>query len=86
MSADVDIVYATHPDVIVIPDDALVRRDGKQVVFVVENSVANKRDVEVGIRTDNLSEILSGLSPGEEIVTTNADLLDGGEKVIPLGR
>jgi len=81
MTSDVDIVYASHTNVIVVPDEAVVRQDGKQIVFVVENSLAVRRDVELGVCTDDFCEIKSGLKPGEEIVTGNAGLLQGGESI-----
>ena len=84
MTADIEIAFATYEDVIVIPAKAVVRRDGKHAVFVIENSIANRREVELGVCTDDFCEIKSGLEPGQEIVTNNASILEGGEKVMPV--
>lgn len=42
-----------------------------QVVFVVNNGVAEARQVKTGIQSETHIEILEGLSPGDEIVTGN---------------
>ncbi len=84
MTADIEIVFATYEDVIVVPTEAVVRRDGKRAVFVVENSIAKRQEVELGVCTDDFCEIKSGLQQGQEIVTNNASILEGGEKVTPV--
>jgi RND family efflux transporter MFP subunit len=84
MTADVEIVFANHEDVIVVPKAAVMRRDGKTVVFVVENSMAKRQEVELGISTVDLCEIISGLEPGQVIVTKSEGNLEGGEKLLPL--
>ena len=84
MTADIEIVFATYEDVIVVPTEAVVRRDGKHAVFVFENSIAKRQEVELGVCTDDFCEIKSGLEQGQEIVTNNASILEGGEKVTPV--
>lgn len=81
MSVDVEIVSTTHKDVIIVPLEAVVYRDGRYIVFVVEDSIAKAQEVEVGICTDYFGEIESGLTLGQEIVIENADKLRGGERV-----
>ena len=82
MTADVEIILETHESVIVVPVEAVVRRSGSDVVFIVRNSIATKQEVELGICTDDFCEIRGGIVPGMEVVVHNAALLDGGEEVI----
>jgi len=82
MTVDVEIVFANHEDVIVVPKAAVARRNGKTVVFVVENSVVKMQEVKLGISTDDLCEVLSGLETGQVIVTKSEGNLEGGEKLL----
>jgi RND family efflux transporter MFP subunit len=64
---------------IVVPGGALVRRGQLEEVFVVENGRARLRLVKAGfVRGDGATEILSGLSDGEAVVTSGTvGLVDG---------
>jgi HlyD family secretion protein len=66
-SADVEIVLATHENVVRIPTGALF--EGNQVL-VVEGDRLVARTVEIGLKNWNWTEITSGLAQGDTIVTT----------------
>ena len=55
-------------DVVVIPVSALSSINDFHFVRVAENGISRERQVEVGIRSATMVEIVRGLSPGEEIV------------------
>jgi len=55
-------------DVVVIPLSALSSINDFHFVRVAENGISRERQVEVGIRSATMVEIVRGLSPGEEIV------------------
>ncbi|MFC1789739.1 efflux RND transporter periplasmic adaptor subunit [Patescibacteria group bacterium] len=70
MSADVQIKTEQRKNVLIIPDAALEKRDGKIFVQVVkENKIeTEERKIETGLEgTDGTTEILSGLQEGEAI-------------------
>ncbi len=54
--------------VLLIPEAALVPRQGRQYVFVIENGKAVSRTVEIGSRAPGLAEVRSGLKEGDTIV------------------
>jgi RND family efflux transporter MFP subunit len=67
---------------IVIPDAAVQRQSGAndKYVFVIENGVAKYRKVELGQHLNDRFEILSGVSPGDAVVTAGqARLIEGTE-------
>jgi RND family efflux transporter MFP subunit len=67
------IVTGVNPRAVVIPIDALVPEGDGYRVFVVDSSgIAHARAVTVGGRNESIAEILSGVSPGETVVTTGA--------------
>ncbi|MGI4755228.1 MAG: efflux RND transporter periplasmic adaptor subunit [Janthinobacterium lividum] len=67
---------------LVIPPGAILpAQDGGTAVLVVEDGVAHKRSVKVGIRTADAVQVLSGVSPGDTVVTEGGYGLDDGTKV-----
>jgi RND family efflux transporter MFP subunit len=64
--------------VVAIPASALIERGQLQSVFVVDSGAARTRIVTTGRRSRDSVEVLSGLNPGESIVTpVPSSLLDG---------
>jgi RND family efflux transporter MFP subunit len=69
MSADVEIVVAQASDVVAVPLAALAGSAGTYTVTVVDPSGGTQtRAVEVGLVTETLAEITSGVSAGESVV------------------
>ncbi len=69
------IITATRPNVLVIPRSALLKVDvqaGMADVFVVEEDRPIRRTVHIGSTTDDMVEITSGLSQGENVITRGA--------------
>lgn len=80
MSVSADIIVAQSTDVLVVPLSALIEEDGRTSVLVppasttAEQSGRARTDplmvaVEVGLRSDALAEIRSGLTEGQIIIT-----------------
>lgn len=82
MSADVDIIVATYPNVVTIPMDAVTSQDGKDVVFVVEGSLVKRKAVKLGLLSDDVYEVKSGLTLGEKVVVKGLDKVSDGVRVI----
>lgn len=66
--ADVILVLDKREDVVVVSNNLIKKVDGKQVVYVLEDGKKVAREVEIGLQTGSESEIISGISAGEEIV------------------
>ena len=88
MYARVRLVTDSVKDAIVIPNAAMIMRDGKPYVFVVANQQEGKKNatvrlqsVKVGISVDNKTEIADGLSAGDEIIIKGQSLLNDGPQV-----
>jgi membrane fusion protein, multidrug efflux system len=65
------------------PATAVVQRGQMELVFVVVNKHAQLRLVKTGRRFGDQIELLSGVSPGEQVVTENAASLVDGQPVEP---
>ncbi|HEY7783552.1 MAG TPA: efflux RND transporter periplasmic adaptor subunit [Pyrinomonadaceae bacterium] len=66
---------------VLVPKDAVVRRDGKDIVFVIKGNKVELRSVRVAEESAGFHQVLEGLSGGESVATTGADKLSDGDRV-----
>lgn len=77
MFADIMIHASARSDVIVVPSEAIIRSGLREQVFVVRGAGKfEPREVELGVRSGALTEIRSGIAPGEEVVVSAQFLID----------
>ncbi|HLJ87808.1 MAG TPA: efflux RND transporter periplasmic adaptor subunit [Candidatus Angelobacter sp.] len=83
VSAQVSVTAQTVHDALVVPASALLNATGgqAQVMVVNSDSAAQSRDVKTGIQTPEQVQILSGLNPGEQVVSEGAYGLPDKTKV-----
>ena len=82
MFARVALEIPGNREALHVPKDAIVRRAGASLVFVVDNGVARARPVRTGVAASGLVEILDGaLTAGQEVVVVGNDTLQDGAKV-----
>jgi RND family efflux transporter MFP subunit len=68
--------------VLAVPEAAVLERAGIVGVFVVDaQGAAQYRMVRLGKKEGGLVEVLSGLNPGDKVVTGNAQAVNNGDKV-----
>ncbi|MBV9242439.1 MAG: efflux RND transporter periplasmic adaptor subunit [Acidobacteria bacterium] len=83
MFANVEIVTAAHTTAITIPLASVLDDGGKSVVFVQTDKGYEKREVTLGLKSDDRVEISQGLNVGDKVVTKGNYLLmeqsKGGE-------
>ncbi len=75
MFANVEIVTAAHRTAVSVPLAAVLDDDGKSVVFVADGNQYRKKEVTLGLKSDDRAEIVSGLSAGEKVVVKGNYLL-----------
>lgn len=68
MTTHVRIIVREKTDVLIVPNNAVRFEEGKTVVYVKGTEKAERRVVTPGIRDDRFTEIVSGLTEGEQIV------------------
>ncbi len=79
----VSIAGRTAPKALVVPTESIVvATSGKPTVMVIgSDGVAHQTAVETGIADAGQTQILNGISAGQEVVTTGAASLDDGTHV-----
>lgn len=74
---------------IVVPEAALVQRDSRVLVLVVEEAegktVARMREIRIGSRIPGAAEVTAGLAEGDRVVTHGAEGLSDGQAVVIRG-
>lgn len=75
-------IFEKH-NVLLVPNSAIKKRQGKSVVDVLENGKSVERNIEIGISDGQSSEVLSGLNEGEQVITTqrNANEKIGSQNI-----
>ncbi len=71
-------------DVLMIPEEALTPRDGRQYVFLVQEEKAMEREVRIGARVPGMVEVVNGLEEGDSVITEGAQKVRTGMTVTSL--
>ncbi len=58
----------TFPDRLVVPREAILVRNDRELVFVVQHGKAQWRYIDLGVQNDRYVEIKSGVAPGDTVV------------------
>ncbi|MFI2742254.1 efflux RND transporter periplasmic adaptor subunit [Zhouia sp. PK063] len=81
MFVNVNLPLETIPDALMVPTEALIPiQNGKQI-FISQEGKAKAIEVKTGARTDKAVRVLSGLKPGDTILTYGVMALDNGTPV-----
>ena len=75
MTVDTDTIVQRKSSVLVVSNSAVSYGGGKRTVTVVINGRTQTKEVGLGIISDNGTEIVSGLSEGDKILTPKASKL-----------
>jgi len=75
MFANVEIITAGKASAITIPLAAVLDDDGKSVVFVADGNEYKKREVTLGLTSNDRVEVVQGLTGGEKVVVKGNYLL-----------
>ncbi|MDR1985778.1 MAG: efflux RND transporter periplasmic adaptor subunit [Treponema sp.] len=86
MFAQVNLITQTRKDVPVIPREAVINTYGSWIAFVVtDEQRAERRELRLGLESEEAMEVLSGLEPGEQVVTGGQNFLSDADlvRVVP---
>ena len=82
MFANVTIKTQQQNNMITVPSEAIVRSGERDQVFVVrKQGKFEPRIVEIGFSSNGLTQIVKGISSGEEVVTSSQFLIDSESKL-----
>ncbi|MGH9324430.1 MAG: efflux RND transporter periplasmic adaptor subunit [Vicinamibacteria bacterium] len=81
MFARVDLDLQTEREALLVPRDALVYRNDRQGVFIVDAMTARFQPVVTGLTDGDRVEILEGVTEQDTVVTRGANLLQNGDEI-----
>jgi hypothetical protein len=73
----------TEPlEVLSVPNEAIIESDGKQIVYVQVGAGQHEpREITTGLQGELFTEVLSGVKPGDKVVTFGSFFIDADHKL-----
>jgi len=85
MFIEVRLATETRPAATIVPEEAVVPLEAGPVIWVIDDSSkAQRRPVQLGVRTPGLVEVRSGVGAGEQVVVGGQVRLQPGMPVTPI--
>lgn len=78
----ITVVMDRVDNVMTIPVDAVNYDAGVPFVYVYDNGIANKTEIETGIYDSEKMQVISGLNAGDQVITTWSNELVAGQEVL----
>jgi membrane fusion protein (multidrug efflux system) len=86
MFIEARLATSTRPNAVVVPEDAVQPLRAANVVWVVAEGKANRRVVQLGVRSQGIVEIVNGVNAGEMVVVGGLERMGDGLPVAPRPR
>ncbi len=81
MFGEVRLLIVERRDALTVPTVALLTRDAREVVYVVEDEWAVERQVQTGLIVSGRVEITAGLNPGDVVAVSGHQQLEDARAV-----
>jgi RND family efflux transporter MFP subunit len=81
MTGTVDFILARKDEVLTLPATVVLQRGGEAIVFVVEHGAAQQRSIHIGLRNEDLVEVVAGLQVGDRVIDQGRSKVKDGQPV-----
>lgn len=81
MFCRINLIASKIEDVLVLPQDALVRELGANYVFIVQDHTAKKKKVSLGVQEDSRVQVLDGINEADKVIVFGQQGLKDGTAV-----
>ena len=78
---NIDIVLDEIKDTMLVPEESVLTSKDYSYVFVIDENVAKLKKVNLGITSNGMIQILSGLKSNDKVVTLGHEKLKDGSKI-----
>lgn len=85
MFANAEIPLDGKSNVLSVPSESIIIKDGKNVVYIVEDGLAIEREIEIGLDTGTEVEVLKGLKEKDMVIIRGHNYVKDGEIVKIVG-
>lgn len=83
MFIEAELATEVRPEATLVPEDAILPLQGADYVWVIADSTASRREIQLGVRTPGFVEIVTGVDAGEWVVVGGLERLSEGAAVAP---
>lgn len=80
-TVDVNIITLQKKEILVVPFEAMITKNGEKFVYVIEKGVTKQRKIKSEKGNELYDIVLSGLKEGESIILSPPPSLKDGQKV-----
>jgi len=81
MFARTKLTFSLAKNALMVPEKAIITTVGLKKAYVLVNGKAESREVSLGQKDGELVEVLTGIKPGEIVITSSLDKLADGSVV-----
>jgi RND family efflux transporter MFP subunit len=81
MTGTADFILARKENILTLPSSVVGQRQGEEFVFIVEDGKAWQRPIRIGLRNEELVEVVSGLQAGAQVIHQGRSKIRDGEAV-----
>jgi RND family efflux transporter MFP subunit len=81
MLATVNLTTDARAEALVVPMDAVLDDNGKNIVFVAEDDMASRREVTTGLSNGEFVEVSGEISEGEKVIIKGQNYLQDKSKI-----
>ena len=82
MRVKISFPTPVHKEALLVPRQALVEEEGEYFLFIVEEGITKKQNIDVGIMKDDVVEIISGVEENQAVAIKKAYSLKDNMEVI----
>ena len=68
--ASINYTLSTISDALMVPSESIIPELNSHKLFTYKNGIVSQTTVSVALRTDNAVQIISGINPGDTVITT----------------
>lgn len=81
-SLRIDLELGDLSEALLLPRGGFFQQTGGNWIFVVEGTEAVKRNIQLGRQNPDFFEVLSGLNPGDQVITSSYDTFGDVERLV----
>ena len=82
MYGEVKLILNVKKNAVIIPSSAIIERNGKDLVFMVNSEKAVQVEPAFDIQEGDRISVISGVKPGDQVIVIGQQNLNEGDKVV----
>lgn len=85
MFAEIRMAVILRGDVITVPEQSIITKNGRKVVYLAVDNMAVEKQVKTGLSQRGITEITEGLKPGDLLITSGLQTMKDGKAITVQG-